>query len=115
MQTFYNMDIQREGWNNETPSFTPMDTPFSPAYKGADFKKDMQANKSLFDSENSKSIYKGISLINPTDSVANLDFAIQQKKWQALNDSLMKTKTIKDAPKTRLIGAVPMYATTVST
>lgn len=97
MLTFYNADIQRQnGWNNGTVSFTPMDIPFSPAYKGTNFAGDMQANKSLF--SNSKSVYDGITFINPTDSVANLDFAIQQKQWQALEHSLSSSS------KTRLIG-----------
>lgn len=94
----YNADIQRNNWSNETPSFTPFDTPFSPIFKGdtKEFKKHMQANKSLFDDSN---VYeKNISLINPTDSVADLDFEIQQKQWQALNDSLSISN------KTRLIG-----------
>ena len=93
----YNADIQRNNWSNETPSFTPFDTPFSPKFKGTrdEFFKHMQSNKSLFDDS---SVYSNISLINPTDSVADLDFAIQQKQWQALNDSLNTSN------KTRLIG-----------
>lgn len=93
----YNADIQRNNWSNETASFTPFDTPFSPKFKGdaKEFQKHMQANKSLFDGSD---IYKNISLINPTDSVADLDFTIQQKQWQALNDSLSMSN------KTRLIG-----------
>ena len=93
----YNADIQRNNWSNETVSFTPFDTPFSPKFKGTreEFFKHMQSNKSLFDGS---SVYSNISLINPTDSVADLDFAIQQKQWQALNDSL------NTSSKTRLIG-----------
>ena len=93
----YNADIQRNNWSNETPSFTPYDTSFSPIFKGTreEFFKHMQSNKSLFDGS---SVYSNISLINPTDSVADLDFAIQQKQWQALNDSLNTSN------KTRLIG-----------
>lgn len=93
----YSADIQRNNWSNETPSFTPFDIPFSPRFKGTvkQFQEHMQANKSLFDGS---SVYKNISLINPTDSVADLDFAIQQKQWQALNDSLSMSS------KTRLIG-----------
>ena len=93
----YSVDIQRNNWSNETQSFTPFDTPFSPKFKGnrEEFQKHMQANKSLFDGSD---IYKNISLINPTDSIADLDFAIQQKQWQALDTSL------KSQNKTRLIG-----------
>ncbi len=101
MPTFYNADIQRNNWSNETPSFTQMDIPFSPAFKGTteQFKEHMQANKSLFmDSSKTKDIYKDVVLINPTDSVANLDFAIQQKTWQTLDNSLMNSS------RTRLIG-----------
>lgn len=103
MQTFYNADIQRDGWSNETLSFTPFDTPFSPRYVGTreEFSQHMQANKSLFDNG---SIYKGFSLINPTDSIANLDFVSQQKKWQALNNSLYNTRNSQNSLKTRLIG-----------
>lgn len=94
----YSVDIQRDNWSNETPSFTPFDTPFSPKYKGSrnDFIEHMQSNKSLFD--NGKSIYSDISLINPTDSIADLDFIQQQKQWQALNNSVLNNS------KTRLIG-----------
>ena len=55
----YNADIQRNNWSNETVSFTPFDTPFSPKFKGTrdEFFKHMQANKSLFDSS---SVYSNI-------------------------------------------------------
>lgn len=102
--TYYNADIQRDNWSNETPSFTEMDTSFSPAYKGKNFTADMEKNKSLFyNNDEAKDIYKDVHLINPTDSVANLDFAIQQKQWQALNNSLSATRTNSGSP-TRLIG-----------
>ena len=106
MPTFYNADIQRQnGYSNATLSFTEMDIPYSPSYKGTDFAADMEKNKSLFmDSEKTKDIYKNITLINPTDSVANLDFAIQQKTWQALNNSLFNTRNVTGSPRTRLIG-----------
>lgn len=101
MGTFYNADIRRNRWSNETPSYTEMDTLFSPAFKGTNkqFAKHMETNKSLFyDNKNVKDIYNNTYLIDPNGTVADLDFAIQQNKWQDLHDSL------NNGNKTRLIG-----------
>ena len=99
------MDIQRGKFSNAPLSYTQRDSRYSPAFVGTpeEYIEQMEANKSLFDSEKAE-VYNINFNNNPANDIVNLDFKAQQDKWAALYNSLYKTRNESKAPQTRLIG-----------
>lgn len=96
----YNADIIRGKWSNASLAYTEPDSSYSHKFKGntEQYYKAMETNKSLYDNGTP---YTDMQFIDPSYSVADMDFAIQQKQFQALHESILNTK--KTGVKTKLI------------